>query len=988
MSLLAPACLHAQATLSLVTAGTGINQTVTVTSSGQFKIVFEAYDNWGLSQWYDLVNDPSATTNLALAYSVNGASVPCFRENGIPQITFYGDNDEKASMFVAGCSYPTRPRSLTILTNTTSQVVIQTVNNPMNGIPDIDPNVTVTTTYDIRPTGLMLMHQNVGVGTAQNLDSDNLVLSVGLNDPSGGSSTTTNSGWIRATDTGNLGNPWSTYEFVYWDSSDPLNPNFTKASILLVPGATARALWASIGAETKHGWSCPPAGSCGTQRVGFRTSNADTAFNLPAGGSLSWDWLIAFGTQGSSVLSNFNSTTTAGPVATAYLAGQYNNSSNGQAPVISPTNPAVNQGQTDTFIAIANCGGSGGTWSVTGAGSIASTGACTATYTAPAVVNAQQSCGGLQCLPNNHIVNTRIDSLSPHASSASWIAAMSNASLYILTAIPINYVDATTPLESQTFGFTPLNNGLFQIPAFPDLNIECGYWSARQYNPLNCDHHQIEIDLNGTIQEMYNYYPPGTNPGCLSCTSASGQRYSANSYALPANGSTDAASMDLAPLMLRAQEVEVACSTAGTINHALRLTLNPAAEGNTFIWPATRHAATGGVVPYGARMRLKSSFNVSGFSACAQIILNGIKNYGLINADGGTTMQAIAEGTRWPKVYLDVLKEIQNANINKSNFEFVDESSLEISPTSGEANVNRETVCFTRTSDSAQTCTDVVLVGVTLNLPNDQINVEQGMPAQQLKALIGGTSNTNVTWTMSPTVGTLTSGGLYTPPATVTQPTVTTVTATSAANTNVIAQMTILVFPVDSHGAYRMVPSQSSNYVDSSGNTWFAGYNTGSLGYGGPGTEPCVSNDQGTPPAWPNTPDVMLYKKHSACFGDQYFIFTVPNGNYVLTLKTTDAKEDTAAGQTTQSFEVNGQVAFTAVDLFAATGGQNIPAPDYTLNTTVTNNRLEFVVRHDTGSFEWMSALQIQQVGSPPPPPPPPNGTGTVNLIIITTEDK
>jgi len=48
----------ASAQLTTVTAGSGINQTVTVTSANLFKLVFEAYDNWGMSQWYDLVNDP------------------------------------------------------------------------------------------------------------------------------------------------------------------------------------------------------------------------------------------------------------------------------------------------------------------------------------------------------------------------------------------------------------------------------------------------------------------------------------------------------------------------------------------------------------------------------------------------------------------------------------------------------------------------------------------------------------------------------------------------------------------------------------------------------------------------------------------------------------------------------------------------------------------------------------------------------------------
>jgi hypothetical protein len=306
--------------LTLVCSGTGINQAVTVESSHQFRLVFEAADNWGLSQWYDLVNNPTATTNLALAYGVGGPSQACARESGIPQITFYGDGDKKASMFMAGCGYSTASRSMTILTNTTSQVVLQTVGYPMAG--SIDTNVTVTTTYDIRPDGHIYINQKVAVAAAQNLTADNYVLEVGLNDPSGGSASTTTSGWIRASDTQNPvvsgGNPWFQYMFAYWDSSDPNYPNFTKASILLVPGNSARNLWASIGGKILHGWSCGT--GCGTQRWGFTTSNADTAFNLPAGGHLSWDWLIVLGTQNSTIMSNFTSSSVAGAIANAYLA--------------------------------------------------------------------------------------------------------------------------------------------------------------------------------------------------------------------------------------------------------------------------------------------------------------------------------------------------------------------------------------------------------------------------------------------------------------------------------------------------------------------------------------------------------------------------------------------------------------------------------------------------------------------------------------------
>ncbi len=48
------------------------------------------------------------------------------------------------------------------------------------------------------------------------------------------------------------------------------------------------------------------------------------------------------------------------------------------------------------------------------------------TYHAPVSVNAKQSVAGCQILPNNHVFNTRIDTLPTHAQSEAWIASNSS----------------------------------------------------------------------------------------------------------------------------------------------------------------------------------------------------------------------------------------------------------------------------------------------------------------------------------------------------------------------------------------------------------------------------------------------------------------------------------------------------------------------------------------------------------------------------------
>jgi hypothetical protein len=623
--------------------------------------------------------------------------------------------------------------------------------------------------------------------------------------------------------------------------------------------------------------------------------------------------------------------------------------------MISPSFPVVKQGASITFTCVSNCG-TGGTWSCPGcAGSIDSS---TGVYTAPATVTAKQSAGGYQLLPNNHIFNTRIDSLPVNADSATWIAASGTVPFNYLPSFPLNYANGSTPTESEVFAYTPANNGTFQIPAFPYAKIETGWLSARQYNPFNADHHFIVIDsTTGNLQEMYQYYPAGSNGAgqnnCPTCTSQSGIRYAYSGYKLP-TPTTDAAGLPLTPLILRLQEVEQAIATSGTINHALRMTLPLGSCASSNIWPATTFATDGGAIPFGARFRLKSSFNITGFSPIAQILLTQLKQYGLILADGGYGWQSNAEYTRWPKAIMDAMQSINNAGIGPSNFEAVDESGLEISSTSGETTQNRETVTFTRTSDSATTTAEVVLQGVTVNLPADVMYVQVGT-TQQFSAFVNiGT----VTWSMNPTLGTLTGGGLYTPPATSTSLQSTIVTATSTTNSAVAAQMTVVIYP---QGTIRLVPGQSTNYTDSGGHVWFSGALAGGDAGCNPGTESCFGYDNGG--SWPSTTDITLYKIPIYAANDLRFDITVPNGTYQITAKLAN---NTGGGADQGNFVIEPQGTDGPVlDLFTSVG--NNQPYDSTSTMTVTNGQLSFVLRavNTTGNrvAPFISALEIRESG-------------------------
>jgi len=98
--------------------------------------------------------------------------------------------------------------------------------------------------------------------------------------------------------------------------------------------------------------------------------------------------------------------------------------------------------------------------------------------------------------------------------------------------------------------------------------------------------------------------------------------------------SADAAGLPIFPGLIRYDEV-----AAGQIKHAIRFTL--AKSKAAFIPPATHWAANSSdpsAAPMGMRMRLKANFDVSGFSAKNQVILNALKKYGMIMADNGSSI--------------------------------------------------------------------------------------------------------------------------------------------------------------------------------------------------------------------------------------------------------------------------------------------------------------------------------------------------------------
>jgi hypothetical protein len=174
---------------------------------------------------------------------------------------------------------------------------------------------------------------------------------------------------------------------------------------------------------------------------------------------------------------------------------------------------------------------------------------------------------------------------------------------------------------------------------------------------------------------LYSAYPRGDG----GWDAGSGAIYALTSNALRPTGwtSADAAGLPILPGLVRYDEV-----TAGRIAHALRFTA--AVTQRAYVWPARHYASSNtstAVPPMGARVRLKASVNISGFSPANQVILQALKTYGMILADnGGNWFVSGAPDSRWNDSDLSSLRQIVGGN-----FEVVDAASLMVSPNSGQA---------------------------------------------------------------------------------------------------------------------------------------------------------------------------------------------------------------------------------------------------------------------------------------------------------------
>jgi hypothetical protein len=285
--------------------------------------------------------------------------------------------------------------------------------------------------------------------------------------------------------------------------------------------------------------------------------------------------------------------------------------------------------------------------------------------------------GSCTVFPANNIWNVRVDQLPVAVNSSTYVNTIGSAAplhpdfgtVYNGAPSGIGFVavPGTQTKYPVTFTYASESDpGPYAVPL--DAPIEGGSLSTG-------DRHVIAVDTgNCILYEMWSAYPQAA-----SWQAGSGAIFNLNSNVLRPAGwtSSDAAGLPIFPGLVRYDEV-----LAGAINHALRFTV-PQTQ-NTYVWPARHYASslTGSqYTPMGVRFRLRSTYDISSFSAANQVILKALKTYGMIVADNGSPWYLSgAPDPRWNDSDLHNLTQLTGAD-----FEVVDVSPFMISANSGQA---------------------------------------------------------------------------------------------------------------------------------------------------------------------------------------------------------------------------------------------------------------------------------------------------------------
>ncbi|MGA2354880.1 MAG: hypothetical protein ABSG02_10295 [Terriglobales bacterium] len=273
------------------------------------------------------------------------------------------------------------------------------------------------------------------------------------------------------------------------------------------------------------------------------------------------------------------------------------------------------------------------------------------------------SLNGFIPFPANNLWNQNIASAPVDPNSDNYINFIGGTTplhpdfgsgLYAGQSIGIPYIVVSgTPLVKINFTEYGSESDPGPMPVPPNAPIE-GY-----PKPGNGDRHVLVLDRdNCWLYELYNSHLLKND----NWDAGSAAVWDLLNGDLPNEDqrpytwtSADAAGLPIFPGLARYDEV-----AAGAIQHALRFTLQNSQAAFT---PPASHWAANSTNPYaapmGMRLRLKASYDISGFPPQSKVILAALQQYGMIMADNGSSMFVTGDpDSRWDNNDLGELKTV------------------------------------------------------------------------------------------------------------------------------------------------------------------------------------------------------------------------------------------------------------------------------------------------------------------------------------------
>jgi hypothetical protein len=215
--------------------------------------------------------------------------------------------------------------------------------------------------------------------------------------------------------------------------------------------------------------------------------------------------------------------------------------------------------------------------------------------------------------------------------------------------IPITVVGHRQAKSRVSFEYADESDrGPYPIPR--TVKIEGGRSSTGDRHALIVDRYACRL------YELYALYAKGGG-----WRAGSGAIWSLRSNRLRPAGwtSADAAGLPILPGLARYDEVR-----RGVIDHALRFTVQRTRR--AYVFPARHFASSSSdpsLPPMGLRVRLKASFDVSGYPRQARIVLVALKRYGMLVADNGSSWYISgAPDPHWSNDQLHTLGRVKGSD--------------------------------------------------------------------------------------------------------------------------------------------------------------------------------------------------------------------------------------------------------------------------------------------------------------------------------------